>query len=103
MKTAVKSPESAVYRRGLGIFLTDSMALSGASRTKQTPSSRTKQTPSSQSKLLAVSSWSRRLLRRVRGAELQAAGDDGWDLDVARLLFLDTRSRSGSHEFSSYS
>ena len=67
MKTAVKSPESAVYRRGLGIFLTetpppdapkhlfrplfphnphfparwsDPMALSGASRRKQITSSR---------------------------------------------------------------
>ncbi|MGL4399497.1 MAG: hypothetical protein ACRCXD_06490, partial [Luteolibacter sp.] len=67
MKTAVKSPESAVYRRGLGIFLTntpptdtpkhlfrplfprnphfpalrpDPLALSGASRRKQTPSSK---------------------------------------------------------------
>ncbi len=66
MKTAVKSPESAVYRRGLGIFLTetplpeapkhffrplfprnplfpalrsDPMAVSEASRRKQTPSS----------------------------------------------------------------
>ena len=89
MKTAVKSPESADYRRGPGIFLTetpltaaptcppkprrrrkhffrplfprnphfpalrsDSMALSGDSRRKQTPSSlsgdsRRKQTPSS--------------------------------------------------------
>ena len=67
MKTAVKSPESAVYRRGLGIFLTETpppdtpkhlfrplfprnphfpalrsgpLALSGASRKKQSPAMR---------------------------------------------------------------
>jgi hypothetical protein len=72
MKTAVKSPEQAVYRRGLGIFLTetpstdrpkhlfrplfprnphfpalrsDSMALSGASRQKQIPKKRNPELP----------------------------------------------------------
>ena len=68
MKTAVKSPESAVYRSGLGIFLPDTpqhffrplfhcnplspalrsdpLALSGASRTKQIPSNLAMQIPS---------------------------------------------------------
>ena len=60
MKTAVKSPESAVYRRGLGIFLTETPLPEAPKHFFRPPFPRNPHFPALWSDPMAVSKTSRR-------------------------------------------